>query len=213
MYKFPLLYALMMVFFATSSLSAQSAKEDGTFSAAAILGVNLAQIDGDAELGFNKVGLNVGGRVGVSFTKNFETALEILFAQKGSQSKKVTGYPRNLQCNLNYIEIPLEFSYKDWQIFDKENNTSYMRLQFAAGISYSRLMGGKLLTDGMEQDMDRFKDNEFMMRFGGTVYFTRNWGLNILWARSISSITDSNNNGGWGNAVNRMITVRAMYRF
>lgn len=212
MYKFSLLYTFLLVIFA-STLSAQADKENGTFSAAAILGVNLAQIDGDAELGYNKVGLNVGGRVGVSFTKNFETALEILFSQKGSQSKYIKGVPRMLKCNLNYIEIPIEFSYKDWEIFDRENNTSYMRLQFGAGVSYNRLMGGKLMADGIDQDMDRFKENEFMMRFSGTVYFTEHLGLNIIWARSINSITDSNNNGGWGNAVNRMITVRALYRF
>ena len=211
MHKISWLYTFLFLCM-FSTLFAQTGKDKGTFSAAAILGVNLAQIDGDAEFGFNKFGLNVGGRVGVSFTKRFETALEILFSQKGSVSKRIEGMPRTLQCNLNYIEIPIEFAYKDWEIFDKENNTSYMRLQFAAGISYNRLFGGKLLTDGFEQDMDRFKDNELMMRFGGTVYFTEHLGLNINWARTIGSITNSNNNGGWGNAVNRMITVRFLYR-
>lgn len=198
---------------AVQTLSAQAKREGGTFEATAIAGFNMAQIDGDQDAGFNKLGLNLGGRIGISLSKKTEIAMELLFSQKGSQNRYVRGVPRNLQCTLNYIEIPLEFSFRDWEITNSETQEKYMRIYFSAGASYSRLVGGTLDISGVREDLSRFRTNEVMMMFSGSVFLTKNWGFNLRWSRSLTSITQSGNNGGWGNAVNRMITIRALYKF
>jgi hypothetical protein len=201
-------------FLASATIKAQ--RDNGTFEATAIAGFNMAQIDGDQDGGFNKLGLNLGGRVGVGLSKKFEVALELLFSQKGSQNRYVRGVPRNLQCTLNYIEIPLEFSFRDWEVTNSETQEKYMRIYFSAGASYSRLVGGKLQIGGIDEGIDRFRTNEIMMMFSGSVFITRHWGFNLRWSRSLTSITDnstSSSSGGWGKAVNRMITIRALYKF
>lgn len=206
---FFLLWAL-----SSSTLWAQADKVQRTFSATAVAGFNMSQIDGDAHAGYDKLGLNLGGRVGIGLARKVEMTLEILYSQKGAQSKFVRGQPRSLQCRLDYIELPLEVHFRDWEITNSETQDKYMRIRFGAGLSYSRLMGGKLNVDGLEQDLDRFRDHDLMMMFSGTFYFTRNWGLNLRWSRSLLSITNVTTQSSlWPNAVSKQISLRAFFTF
>jgi hypothetical protein len=196
------------------TLSAQFQSTDRRFLGGIVAGLNLSQIDGDAEAGFNKMGLNVGARGGVILSKKWEIAIEMLFSQKGSQSRMIQGVPRNIKCNLNYLEIPLEVCFKDWEISDGDAGKSYMRIMASAGLSYNYLMGGSLFLNPSQETLDRFRKYEVAMRFSASVFFTRNWALNLGWTRSITSITGKDSAGNnWGSAVNRMLLLRAFYMF
>ncbi len=207
-----LTFLSLMAFVSTAW--AQGRGETQRFTATAVAGMNLAQIDGDQIAGFDKIGVNVGARAGIRITKSFEISTEILFSQKGSQSKFRSGVPREVQCNLNYVEIPIEFNFRDWEVKNDEDQSSYMRIALGGGFSYSRLLGGKLVINGIDESLERFRNSDVMFMFSGSVFFTRNWGLNIRWARSLVPMTVTDNAAAnWGKAVNRMITVRALFAF
>lgn len=207
-------FSLLLLLAGAMQAQAQANKPQRTFSGTAVAGFNMSQIDGDAHAGYDKLGLNIGGRIGIGLAKKVEMTLEILYSQKGAQSKFVRGQPRTLSCRLDYIELPVEVHFRDWQITNPETQESYMRVRFGAGLSYSRLMGGKLDVDGLEQDMDRFRDHDLMMMFSGTFYFTRNWGLNLRWSRSLLSITNVTTQSSlWPNAVSKQISLRAFFTF
>ncbi len=201
--------------------NAQAQKErQRRFSASVVLGANVSQIDGDGEAGFNQLGLNAGGRANIYLAKRWDISTEILFSQKGSQSDFVRGVPRNMQCRLNYVEIPVQVNFKDWEISDIDNGGSYMRMVFGAGLSYGRLLGGYSVIGGAEQDMAQFKTSDISILFSGTAYLNRHWGINIGWSRSVISTTVNSPANPWlnssnpnGSAVNRSILLRLFYTF
>lgn len=193
---------------------AQFKATEQRFLGGIVAGLNFSQIDGDAEAGFNKMGVNAGVRGGFILSKRWQIGMEMLFAQKGSQSRMIQGAIRNIQCNLNYFEIPVEVCFRDWEINDAEKGTSYMRIMATAGFSYNYLIGGKLFLSGLDQTIDRFRKNEVAFRATVSVFFTRNWALNVGWSRSITSITGKDTSGNnWGSAVNRLLILRALYMF
>jgi Outer membrane protein beta-barrel domain len=190
------------------------------FSASVVMGANVSQIDGDGEAGFNQLGLNLGGRANIYLAKRLDISTEILFSQKGSQSAFVRDQPRNMQCRLNYVEIPLQINFKDWEISDNDNGNSYMRIVFGAGMTYGRLLGGSYVIGGVEQDMAQFKNSDISILFTGTAYINRHWGINLGWSRSLISTTVNSSANRWisgnnanGAAVNRNIILRIFYTF
>jgi hypothetical protein len=165
-----------------------------TFNATIVAGLNASQIDGDNTAGYRKLGLNVGARADILFAKKWQTGFEILFSQQGSQSQLVKGNPRNYYCHLNYIEVPLLIHFKDWEIVNEKNQT-YHRFHFGVGASFNRLMGGKVLNNGILEfegnqlfDPGNFRKNHVMLMADINFYFTRNWGINLRYERSPMNI-------------------------
>ena len=79
-----------------SNITAQS-----IFKAGAIIGLNMAQIEGDEASGFNQVGLNTGILGNVILHKQWEVGFELLFSQKGSRAMGDENTP-SLNYRLNY---------------------------------------------------------------------------------------------------------------
>lgn len=216
---FQLFLAVSCLIYFSNSTFAQKERQR-RFSASIVAGTNISQIDGDGEAGFNQLGLNVGGRANIYIAKRWDISTEILFSQKGSQSAFVRGQPRNMQCRLNYVEVPVQINFKDWEISDIDNGSSYMRMVFGAGMTYGRLLGGSYVVGGAEQDIAQFKNTDISILFSGTAYINRNWGINIGWSRSVVSTTVNSPLNPWlnssnpnGSAVNRSIILRAFYTF
>ncbi len=177
-----------------SYLLIAQAPEQRTFSATIIAGFNASQIDGDETAGYRKLGLNVGARADILFAKKWQAGFEILFSQQGAQSQLIKGIPRNYYCHLNYIEVPLLIHFKDWEIVNEKNQT-YHRFHFGVGASYNRLMGGKVLNNGILEfegnqlfDLGNFRKNHVMLMADINFYFTRNWGINLRYERAPMNI-------------------------
>jgi hypothetical protein len=112
----------------------------GAFS----VGMNLTQVDGDEEYGFNKVGLNIGPSVILPFGKDkkWSITMELLFSQMGSRQKSVyaardsitdslhTGYYDGYRLSLNYLQIPLMVHFTDKRI-----------IAAGVGFAYGQLVG------------------------------------------------------------------------
>lgn len=192
---------------------AQGQENDGRrFTATAILGMNLSQINGDAAAGYDKIGLNIGARAGAILAERWEMGFEILFSQQGSQSELLFGQTRAFYCHLNYIEIPVLVTFKDWKVTDA-NNRSFHRFQASLGASYNRLMGGKVERNGIlefQGTNELVNDGDFyqqhVMLMGDiTFYFTRNWGLNLRYSRAPMNIRRQQNFNPY------MIVARALF--
>lgn len=193
------------------SLSAQN-EEEGIFTATLLAGANFSQIDGDEDAAYSKVGFNGGARGGVRFGDRMELCTEILFSQKGSYIKSL-----NKTYHLDYIEVPVLFYYKDWEAADK-NNRKYMRVMVGGGFSYSRLLNsatkqyGTTLEDG-QSGYANFLSNDLMFMLDANIFFTRNWGINVRWARSLLTIVEKPIRQNISYAINRSIIVRVLFRF
>jgi hypothetical protein len=195
------------------TLSAQKGdNEEGIFTASILAGANFSQIDGDEDGAYSKVGFNGGARGGVRFGDRMELCTEILFSQKGSYIKSI-----DKTYHLDYMEVPLLFYYKDWEATDKKNR-SYMRVMIGGGLSYSRLLNatvkqyGNVLEDG-QPGFAKFLSNDLMFMLDANIFFTRNWGINVRWARSILTIVERPIRQNISYAINRSIIVRVLFRF
>jgi hypothetical protein len=193
------------------TLSAQN-DEEGRFTASIVVGANFSQIDGDEDAAYSKVGFNGGARGGVRFGDRMELCTEILFSQKGSYIKSI-----DKTYHLNYMEVPLLFYYKDWEAEDKKNR-KYMRVMIGGGFSYSRLLNANIKQYGTNLEegqpgFAKFLSNDLMFMIDANIFFTRNWGLNVRWARSLLTIVEQPIRQNISYAINRSIIVRVLFRF
>lgn len=214
--KFPMKLSVIILFLLCSvlhTLSAQkSDNEEGIFTASIVAGANFSQIDGDEDAAYSKVGFNGGARGGVRFGDRMELCTEILFSQKGSYIKSL-----DKTYHLDYMEVPLLFYYKDWEAADK-NNRKYMRVMIGGGFSYSRLLNSTIKQYGTELEdgqsgYAKFLSNDLMFMLDANIFFTRNWGINVRWARSLLTIVERPIRQNISYAINRSIIVRVLFRF
>lgn len=194
-----------------STLSAQN-EDEGRFTASIVAGVNFSQIDGDEDAAYSKVGFNGGARGGVRFGDRMELCTEILFSQKGSYIKGI-----DKTYHLDYMEVPVLFYYKDWEAIDKKNR-KYMRVMIGAGVSYSRLLNATIKQYGTRLEEGQpgfasFLSNDLMFMLDANIFFTRNWGINLRWSRSILTIVEHPIRPNISYAINRSIILRVLFRF
>ncbi len=135
-----LLLSVFMVFAFGRVLYAQSnfyEEEFNSFSGGALIGLNLAQVDGDRYFGYNKPGLSAGVFVNVQLSAKWGFGIEMLYSQKGSRGDAVVEsvyagtYVAQCQIGLNYVELPVVVRYKKDKYVGE------------AGVSYARLVKTK----------------------------------------------------------------------
>jgi|GEM_PF-263289 len=177
-----------------SAVQAQDARVR-RFNAGAVLGFSASQIDGDNSSGYNKPGLIAGLHTTIFLNKRFDTSIEFLFAQRGSQSEiiKDQDNPGAFSMTLNYIEVPLQIHVKDWFVEDDEG--VYHKISLDAGFSYARFMSSKIDNEFSalnEVAPDFVNKNDFSFILGTSFYANRHWGFNFRWVRGITSVYDPN---------------------
>ena len=136
-----------------------------TFTGGLLLGLNLAQVDGDMYFGYNKPGLSTGGYVRINFTPQWSAGMELLYTQKGSRGDAIiessyTGsYVAKCHIGLNYVEVPVTVRYK------------FAGFAAEVGVSYARLVKTNewILVQPsvpIDQQQNRFNDNALDFVFG-----------------------------------------------
>ena len=111
------------------------------FSAGVILGYNNAQIDGDYQTGFDKIGITGGLRGIARFTPRLDLNIEMLYSKKGSKilpagaaSQRIAKKSRII--DLTYVDAPIFFK---WLLKNKTNTW-----HIEAGGIYSRLINTEI---------------------------------------------------------------------
>ena len=96
-------------------------------------GLNLAQVDGDAEFGYRKFGANVGVGTYVKFHRRMSISLEMIYSMKGARPRYSTydasGKKNFFDITTDYLEIPVSFNVHDKRI-----------VMVGAGLSFGALL-------------------------------------------------------------------------
>jgi Outer membrane protein beta-barrel domain len=199
-------FVVMKYFFLAAILLLTFSATAQRFKAAAILGFNASQIDGDDLAGFNKLGFNVGGKAYGFFNENFSASFELLFAQKGSKSnQRETVLVHDLSLTLNYAEIPVLFNYHD------KNGAI-----FGLGFAYSRFLNYKRIENGVNTtDGDNpVKNSDWSFVGDFTFVIKEHYGINGRYQYSIVPIAQwPGSNLRNFNVFNSSFSIRFLYIF
>ncbi len=160
-----------------------------TFYGGLIAGANFSQISGDNYKGFDKAGMNVGGKVLMFIGNDVAAGVEILYTQRGSRGKevitagKVQGVSvRDYGISLDYAEVPVVLYYV------MKNKT-----HIGGGISYARLVQsserGKTNPDqNFDSDDHPFKQNAFDLVLDANLKLTKGLFLNPRYQYSLVKV-------------------------
>lgn len=182
-------------------------------------GLNINQIDGDNDAGYNIIGANVGGGVFINYTDKFSNSLEISYSMKGAKSGfRIPLYnPKYLYYQMDYIEVPLLFNYHDFKI-----------AIFQIGMAFGTVIRTNFQGANGEFPFDDYYSSNLDMVFGATFLIKKHWGINFKFNYSIlnnlkngptrgsfltQSALISSRSGGFSNWYHNVLTFRAMYIF
>jgi hypothetical protein len=176
----------------------QAQKYSSPFKAGATLGINMTQIDGDDQFGYNRRGLNFGLRGAVILRKNMDISTELLYSERGTEPNE-TEKARNKRTTiiaLQYAEVPLLFNY-----YHNKADDGHYRWNFYAGISYGRLLRSQVsvlkgynLTDSVQQNLvntNGLKSADFSFIIGVKRYFTNRVGLSVRHTNSLNLLYEN----------------------
>ncbi len=111
-----------------------------SFFGGLIIGGNTSQIGGDNRGGYHKLGLTGGAFAGLSITEDLDVQMELKYIQKGSLSNDVENNPLYdpFLIKLDYVDLPIVFSYNLNKININDSNLKWLKLEF--GISFDFLI-------------------------------------------------------------------------
>jgi hypothetical protein len=201
--KLSILFFFLCLLFGTQNLQAQR------FEGAAILGFNAAQIDGDNLWGYNKVGLTGGLKLAYRLQEPWNLSMEFLYSQRGSQSElsPLTSGPIS-KINLQYIEVPVLVSYKDWWI----EGDDFFRVNAEAGLSYGYLFGAEKSVGGFQFEAEDFLQHDISIIIGAHYFFTRHLGMGLRYTRSLTRLYE-NPDSGERDLLGYFLSFRGIYQF
>ncbi len=167
--------------------------QQNRFGAAIILGLNAAQINGDNSGGYNKLGLRVGLRGIARLNERAELSMDLLYSQRGSRSELVVGSGLPIfVIHLEYAEVPIRFTYRDW--YDESKH--YYKVYASGGVAYSRLLQSRFENTALVSEAERFNANDVSVSLAIGYMSSPHVGFQIGWSRSLVPLY---NNRKWLN--------------
>jgi hypothetical protein len=177
----PCLYAVLLFWVSSSDVTAQ----EGRFGMGLVLGLNASQIDGDNSFGYNKLGLT-GGLKGRIFLRNpLELQTGILYSRQGSRSVFLSRNPWDLHIDLHYVQIPLEFHFKDWL-----QEKGYYAFHYFAGLNYGRLVYLSVRDGGFGVPDSGYMQNDISWFLGAQYQILKPLGVALRYTRSFNLLYD-----------------------
>jgi hypothetical protein len=157
------------------------------FKGGIIAGFNASQLDGDNAAGYHKVGLNTGLRAVIELKGRYQITTDILFSQRGSRTTENEAII-NRTCTLNYLEVPVLLSIRDWQK-KGDDEQSYYKVGIVAGVSYARLFKASANTFFPHAGvLDKFSNTDISIQLGIQYFQNAHWGFSAKWARSVTKV-------------------------
>lgn len=200
--------AIFVFFFAQSCLIAQ---KSNPFSIGTFAGINLSQMDGDRDKGYNKAGWIVGVGGVINLKPDFNVNIELAYSELGSKSSSrgtlsVSEGFHPFDIKLQYADVSLLSSlrFKKIEIGRAKRRKKYFyRYAVAVGLSYSRLLetsvdevlatlssGGNLFID-FTAASENFNKSNLALVFGGTIFIRKNFGLQIRQSISLNNLYEN----------------------
>lgn len=172
MYSYIKKISLALLLIGTSLANAKD------FKSGILLGINASQVDGDQNGGYNKLGLQGGFFVSQQFWEKSGLQLEILYSQKGSQSKSDPNNPGQILLKYRY-------GYAETQLlwFRKIS-----RLRLHTGVSFARLTSAEFDGGGGMRKMTDIKKWDYLWNLGAELKISKKWSAAIKGQYSLSTI-------------------------
>lgn len=131
------------------AVATASAQGMSRFSGGLVAGITASQINGDDSDGYNKLGLTAGVRAEARLDERNALSLELLYAQRGSQSQFIRRDADDLSFDFSlrtdYVEAPVLWNYGlSAPITGDDDAPEYFRWRLMAGASYARFIGSKV---------------------------------------------------------------------
>lgn len=199
------LYWKISFIFILFSVSLSAQNERG-FKSGILLGVVPSQVDGDSYGGYNKIGLQAGFFTTFEPNEKMYWQMAIKYMQKGSRNKNLllgTYY----SLNLNYVEIPVSFTYRYKEKFLGD-----------VGMSYGYLIKSMEDKDGyggsepyppmLKHDLEAMIGVGF--RFSDHLYIINRLAYSVISIRKYPGGQKYWFNRGW---VNNLISIALYYKF
>lgn len=172
------------------------------FKAAALLGANFSQIDGDDLAGYDKVGLSGGLKVAYPMYDNMDASIEMLYNVKGS-------YFRGLNLSLQYLDVPMVVSIKDW--YQKE--ADYHKVSAHGGLSIGYLFGATSTNGAYPSDIATYNQVDVSYLIGVSYRFTKRLGLTVRHTRAFTNLLAKDGPLSGQNAIGYFVTARTEFYF
>jgi hypothetical protein len=193
----------------STNLSAQN-----RFKAGIVAGINVAQIRGDDTGGFNKIGLVGGVRAITILEEKMDVSMELLYSQRGSRtsSTEETRLGRDVEIDLDYVEVPVLFNYKDW--LNEEDN--FYHVQASIGFAYSRLINSAAAgnTNEHETEIENFNDDDFSFVIGAEYFISPKFSISARWVTSINLLyNNEKHNPNLNGLRGHFLSFRTNYLF
>lgn len=168
--------SLLFLVFVSINLSLLTAQNQ-RFNAGLVAGLNFAELEGDGITDF--FGINAGVFTTANLSTKWQLGLEMLFSQNGEYILP-RYYPLITygKFRLNHLEIPIYIN-RTFQITDKKSIES---LHINAGIAYQFLLNyyaENIEAEEVTSQIIYGSRNGLGLQTGLTVYFTRDFGLNL----------------------------------
>lgn len=175
-------------------------------------GINLCQVDGDSDGGFNKVGYNAG--INTTFPlgdpdNGWRMLVGISLTNKGSV---VSNLNRNI--SLTYVEVPLLLTYNFGE-YDERG------LRVGVGIAPAILAKASVKDNNVDNihQSENFKKIDAVPVCIDVQYrFNSHWGVNLDYYNSMLSVTKENGEGTYRifrsnkGAFNRLVSIGVSFR-
>lgn len=146
-------------------------------------GLNLCQVDGDRNGGYNKLGYNLGTFLHyVLKDEHHSIGFDIMYMHKGSRTstdRNNLGAPLIIYY-YNYVELPFYYRY------------TMNHLTFRGGLNWAYMINNKMDDGGRQREMDEIRKTDFLFHFGAEYQFSEKLAIMGLYQYSIRSIVPRN---------------------
>ena len=192
-----LLFIFCGCLMAHTTLQAQTEQH---FRAGVTAGINLSQIEGDAQQGYHKTGVSIGAKGAYCFKPNFDISAELLYNARGSRDNPFAeALPTDsrklrLASSLNYADVLIAANFH----FLPNNSYTFYRQSLQIGVSYGRLLSssvsvsrGNLQDKVLETDvLNNLKKDDVAFVIGYSFFFTSRLGITAKHGVSLRPIYD-----------------------
>lgn len=181
MIRIALLHLLILL--VATQIYAQQRKP--TFQAGFNIGLNIAQIDGDAYAGYRRLGFQGGIQGIVNIRNNFYLSTAFLYSQRGakpSNKEKLEDFDNFITLRLNYVEVPFLLN-----VGIGKKAQGYRTYQAFGGVSIGRLLNTTIKKTGdalnfypylqIEDIRPEFENFDFSLLLGLQRNFNKNMGI------------------------------------
>lgn len=149
------------------------------FKGGLLAGAVTTQISGDGLGGWDKFGMAAGAWVSVPFSERSSATMTMKYINKGSRTKRDTINFNTFGYYLNYIEVPLWFSYR-------VSRKSESRLLISGGPVVGLLLNQKIIANGYDYVVDPpFERFDIGLELGVSYWLTPSFGVHIMSSSSV----------------------------